>query len=163
MRSSPSLYEGAFRLETTARPSDMFSSSLQATMMIGHLGGGNVGNGGKENGDDDGGSPLSSPVDDSSYKIRIGPRGSSSPTSHDDEDHVGGVHHRHGGEGKMIGGSEMDTEAQDLSMMRGGVADEGVVDEDEEGEDGKRSGYPSLSHLPISGSKLNFEDENSMQ
>ena len=163
MRSSPSLYEGAFRLETTARPSDMFSSSLQATMMIGHLSGGNGGNGGKENGDDDGGSPLSSPVDDSSYKIRIGPRGSSSPTSHDDEDNVGGVHHRHGGEGKMIGGSDMDTEAQDLSIMRGGVADEGGVDEDDEGEGVKRGGYPSLSHLPISGSKLNFEDENSMQ
>ena len=140
MRSSPSLYEGAFRLETTARPSDMFSSSLQATMLIGQLGG--LNGGGKDHNDEDA-SPLSSPADDSSYKIRIGPRGSSSPTSHDDDENgVGG--------GKISG--EMDTEAQDLTVVRG---EEGMgVEEDLEKE------YHLQRHQT---GKLNFEDENCMQ
>ena len=127
MRSSPSLYEGAFRLETTARPADMFTSSLQATMMI------------MKDGDHEpaeGGSPLSSPVDSSSYKIRIGPRGSSSPTSHEDET-----------DGKGGGGGEMETEAQDLTVPPHRV-------DDDELEDEKCSFQPN---------KLSFEEENCIQ
>ena len=55
----------------------MFSSSLHATMLIG----GGLGGRGGDTVPEDEASPLSSPVDDSSYKIRIGPRGSSSPAS----------------------------------------------------------------------------------
>ena len=60
----------------------MFSSSLHATMLIGGgLGNGGLGGRGGDTVPEDDASPLSSPVDDSSYKIRIGPRGSSSPAS----------------------------------------------------------------------------------
>jgi hypothetical protein len=69
MRSSPSLYEGAFRLETTARPSDMFTAGamlLAATPPSS-----------KQQEDDsiaeDDDDSLSSPPIDESYKIRIGP------------------------------------------------------------------------------------------
>ena len=55
----------------------MFSSSLHATMLIGRD---------SASVPEDESSPLSSPVDDSSYKIRIGPRGSSSPASQEGEE-----------------------------------------------------------------------------
>ena len=103
--TSPSLYEGAFRLETTARPSDMFSAGLHATMLIGSCKGENIH-------DED--SPMSSPVDES-YKIRIGPRGSSSPASHDGEDCKPEL--------------EEDGEAQDLTVSLNHLQDE-AMDED---------------------------------
>lgn len=177
MGSSPSLYEGAFRLETTARPTDMFTSSLQATMMIGHIGAVK---------DDEDHSPMSSPVDDSSYKIRIGPRGSSSPNSQDDEDAIigraggrgsgdgvggggGGSSSSAGGKSEAAGRSdEMDAEAQDLTVAGTSAThhDDGGDDDDAEedyrssggvgggGDRGIKSSYES---------RLNFDDENSMQ
>merc|ERR1719270_761633 len=79
IRASPSLYEGAFRLETSAAsPASMFHPSIMFPP-------------GREDrkddiADQDDCSPLSSPLDES-YKIRI-PRGSVSPTSHEDEDQM---------------------------------------------------------------------------
>ena len=75
IRASPSLYEGAFRLETSAgSPGGLFHPSL----MFGR----DEMERRKEDPDD---SPLSSPPLDESYKIRI-PRGSLSPRSHEEED-----------------------------------------------------------------------------
>ena len=92
MRASPSLYEGAFRLETTARPSDMFAAGamLLGTPPSSH----------KQEDDsiaEDDDDSLSSPPVDESYKIRIGgptmelhrSRGGSlspPPRSHEGED-----------------------------------------------------------------------------
>jgi hypothetical protein len=114
MRGSPSLYEGAFRLETTARPSDMFTAGamLLATPPSS-----------KQQEDDsivdDDDDSLSSPPIDESYKIRIGPTierhraGSLSPPprSHEgeeeEEDEDQKLRRRHG------------DEVQDLSVTSG--------------------------------------------
>lgn len=90
MRSSPSLYEGAFRLETAG------AGSLFPHPALG-LFPGQDGKAREERGEDPD-SPLSSPVDES-YKIRIGPRGSLSPRSHEDEE-----------------SKHEESEAQDLSL-----------------------------------------------
>ena len=82
IRASPSLYEGAFRLETSAAsPASIFHSSIMFPP-------GREERGRKEDdiADQDDCSPLSSPLDES-YKIRI-PRGSVSPRSHEDEDQM---------------------------------------------------------------------------
>lgn len=91
IRSSPSLYEGAFRLETTSSPSSLFSS-VHPSMMF-------TTPDCKPDITDQDESPMSSPIDES-YKIRIGPRGSLSPRSHDDDDQS----------------KHEDSEAQDLSI-----------------------------------------------
>jgi len=91
IRSSPSLYEGAFRLETTSSPSSIFSS-VHPSMMF-------QTQDCKPDITDQDESPMSSPIDES-YKIRIGPRGSLSPRSHDDDDQS----------------KHEDSEAQDLSI-----------------------------------------------
>ena len=93
LMSSPSLYEGAFRLETT--PSLLSSSSPLLTLP------GLTAGSQQDSGNDQEESPLSSPLGDS-YKIRIGPKESPSPhSSREDEDR-----------GKL--GEE--NEAQDLSL-----------------------------------------------
>jgi hypothetical protein len=89
VRSSPSLYEGAFRLETTARPSDMFTAGAMLLATPPKQQDDSI----AEDEDDD---SLSSPPVDESYKIRIGPtmglhhnRGGSlspPPRSHEGED-----------------------------------------------------------------------------
>jgi len=111
IRASPSLYEGAFRLESASSPSSLFHPSL----MFGRD------ERRKEediaDGDD---SPMSSPVDES-YKIRI-PRGSLSPRSHDDDDQM-----------KTTDESEA---AQDLSLSAGQHdTDYCKMDEESLGED----------------------------
>jgi forkhead box protein P len=89
MISSPSLYEGAFRLDTAG--GNPFN--VTAHMMI---------NTKQENIADQEDSPLSSPVLDESYKIRIGPsRSSLSPHSPEDDD---------------ISKPEDESEAQDLTV-----------------------------------------------
>ena len=96
LMSSPSLYEGAFRLETA--PSLLSSSSPLLTLpgLPGLTAGSQ-----QDSGNDQEESPLSSPLGDS-YKIRIGPKESPSPhSSREDEDR-----------GKL--GEE--NEAQDLSL-----------------------------------------------
>ena len=96
LMSSPSLYEGAFRLETA--PSLLSSSSplLPLPGLPGLTAGSQ-----QDSGNDQEESPLSSPLGDS-YKIRIGPKESPSPhSSREDEDR-----------GKL--GEE--NEAQDLSL-----------------------------------------------
>lgn len=93
IRSSPSLYEGAFRLETMSSPGNLLSS-VHPSMMF------NTPDCKPDITDQDE-SPMSSPIDES-YKIRIGPRGSLSPRSHDDDDQS-----KH---------DEHDSEAQDLSI-----------------------------------------------
>ena len=93
LMSSPSLYEGAFRLETA--PS-LLSSSSPLLPLPGLTPGSQ-----QDSGNDQEESPLSSPLGDS-YKIRIGPKESPSPhSSREDEDR-----------GKL--GEE--NEAQDLSL-----------------------------------------------
>lgn len=92
--SSPSLYEGAFKLETmSGSPSGMFSG-LHPNMMVNTP---KV----EQSLVDQEESPMSSPVDES-YKIMIGPRGSVSPRSRDDDD-----------DHSM---KQDDSEAQDLSL-----------------------------------------------
>jgi len=91
IRSSPSLYEGAFRLEKMGSPGNLFSS-VHPSMMFSTPDS-------KPDITDQDESPMSSPIDES-YKIRIGPRGSLSPRSHDDDDQS----------------KHDDSEAQDLSI-----------------------------------------------
>ena len=91
IRSSPSLYEGAFRLETASSPGSLFSSVHPGLMFNS--------SDCKPDITDQDESPMSSPIDES-YKIRIGPRGSLSPRSHDDDDQS----------------KHEDSEAQDLSI-----------------------------------------------
>jgi hypothetical protein len=69
MRASPSLYEGAFRLETTARPSDMFAAAGGAAMHLGTP----LKHQDDSIAEDDDDSLSSPPINDESYKIRIGP------------------------------------------------------------------------------------------
>ena len=76
IRASPSLYEGAFRLETSAgSPGSLFHPSIMF---------GRDERRKEEDIADQDDSPMSSPLDES-YKIRI-PRGSLSPRSHEEED-----------------------------------------------------------------------------
>ena len=90
IRASPSLYEGAFRLETSAgSPGSLFHPSIMF---------GREERRKEEDIADQDDSPLSSPLDES-YKIRI-PRGSLSPRSHEEEDHS----------------KQEDSEVQDLSL-----------------------------------------------
>merc|ERR1719270_1611418 len=122
IRGSPSLYEGAFRLETAGSPGGLFHPSLMFNRDELKK---------EEDIADAEDSPMSSPVDES-YKIRI-PRGSLSPRSHDDEDRHDERHEdRH--EDRM-----KHDEAQDLSL--GGVQhdahghDTDMMDDESVGED----------------------------
>ena len=78
IRASPSLYEGAFRLEAAgSSPASLFPHSLMFRDREERT---------KEEEEAEEDSSMSSPVDES-YKIRI-PRGSLSPRSHADSDHM---------------------------------------------------------------------------
>merc|ERR1719445_351109 len=93
IRASPSLYEGAFRLETSAgSPGSLFHPSIMF---------GREERRKEEDIADPDDSPMSSPLDES-YKIRI-PRGSLSPRSHEEEDHQEHI-------------KSEDSEVQDLSI-----------------------------------------------
>ena len=78
IRASPSLYEGAFRLEAAgSSPASLFPHSLMFRDREERT---------KEEEEAEEDSSMSSPVDES-YKIRI-PRGSLSPRSHEDSDNM---------------------------------------------------------------------------
>jgi hypothetical protein len=86
MRASPSLYEGAFRLETTARPSDMFAAAGGAAMHLGTP----LKHQDDSIAEDDDDSLSSPPINDESYKIRIGPTATMGDGGHRHLHHRGG-------------------------------------------------------------------------
>jgi hypothetical protein len=120
MRASPSLYEGAFRLETTARPSDMFAAAAGGAAM--HLGT-PLKHPDDSIAEDDDDSLSSPPINDESYKIRIGP----TTTTMGDSGHRH-LHHR---------GGSLSPPPRSL---------EGEEEEEEEEEETAERGHPS--HLP---------------